>query len=679
MYKDKLLKRRENLIERKKDFQQQKQNQQADLSFSGADASEYNKNKEGIAQSHSIEPTSPFEFAEAVNIEDHPLYGAPQPQKPEPVPAFNYNTGSPIIEWEGKDEWLSEAEERFNNNPFKNALNLQSSANWSKIQSVLNGDTTHLDYLAEKKYITDTMNLNAKESIQKAKDAMASDDAAKKFEQDKEDHKKKLKQYYDDLEKYTSDINEWNLINGGSSIKAVPRNIEFPETSKEALWEETSDWSKSDNGTFSAQDVFDTVKSNNQTASHGLSIAVDSDHIENHEVRVTRFVGTNGEEKMRMAFKVTHDQGNWMEENAVAEYEQQSGLGYKKLVFSKETGLYVDTGFSTYEEGNGRKYVNTAEDGSIVSFYRADSKENAPLQGNPDVKVLRKQSTYQNQVEIIMPKDATPQDFAKHLESLGIKANPTTQGDSRVLAENKLMKMFGEYSPYDKDKTAIDPTKNFQGSDREKQLKYIKDTYELTVDDVESVTDDTGHTRLMLSDDAAKKLADTYMIDHFHHGFTYPNPTVDAVYNILTGDVAGLRATSDRGSSGMSPIGQSSTSDHRDGAGDYVYTTPNSNAPGVKVDPVRILKSLDLWANKNDDWGLKRLDKANTPHTILSGMFNKNGVHEVMVPKTIPVTWWSNVTVLNETDKAELIAKLTSSGVKAVNGKTLSDFIKVSN
>lgn len=674
MYKDKLLKRRENLIERKKDFQQP---QKTDSSFSGADETWYNENKEGIAQTNPVGPTTPFEFTGVVDLEDHPLYGAPQPKEPTPVPAFNYDTSTPIIDWEGKDEWLSEAEERFNNNPFKNALDLQSSANWAKIQSVLNGDTTHLDYLTEKKYITDSMNLNAKESIQKAKDAMSSDDAIKKYEEDKKEHEKKVNKYNDDLKKYLDDMAEWNLVNGENSIKPVPSSIEFPSISNEALWEKTSDWSKSDIGTFSAQNVFDTVKSNNQTASHGLSIAVDSGHIENHEVRVTRFVGTDGEEKMRMSFKVTHDQGNWMEENAVAEYDQQYGLGYRKLAFSKKSGLYVDTGFSTYEEGGGRKYVNTTEDGSIVSFFRADSKENADLHGDPDAKVLRKQSTYQNQVDIVMPKDATPQDFAKHLESLGIKANPTTQGDSRVLAENKLMKMFGEYSTNDKDKTAIDPTKNFQGSDREKQLKYIKDTYELTVDDVESVTDDTGHTRLMLSDDAAARLADIYMIDNFHHGFTYSNPTVDAVYNILTGDVAGLRATSDRGSSGISSIGQSSNTDHKQGSGDYVYTTPNSKAPGIKVDPVKMLKSLDLWVNEKDDWGLRRLDRANTPHTILSNMSNKQGVHEVMVPKTIPVTWWSNVTVNSQADKAALIKKLTASGVKAVNGKSLSDFIKI--
>lgn len=293
------------------------------------------------------------------------------------------------------------------------------------------------------------------------------------------------------------------------------------------------------------------------------------------------------------------------------------------------------------------------------------------------MKVLRKQSSFQNQVEIVMPKDSTPQDFARHLESLGIKANPTTQGDSRVLAENKLMKMFGSYSPYDKDKTAIDPTKNFQGSDREKQLKYIKDTYGITVDDVESVTDDTGHTRLMLSDAAAENLADLYMIDHFHHGFTYSNPTVDAVYNILTGDVAGLRATSDRGSSGVSSIGQSSSTDHVQGSGDYVYTTPNKKSTGISIDPTKLLKSLDLWVNEEDDWGLKKLSVANTPHTILTNMSSAKSVHEVMVPKTIPVTWWSNVTVNSQADKAALIKKLTASGVKAVNGKSLSDFIKI--
>jgi hypothetical protein len=605
----------------------------------------------------------------------NPLYNTPEPQPPvhpAAYPSFHPEDIAPLPKWDSA-KWLEAVKARYAANPHKAKPTLEESANWSKIQTILDGEEMHLDSLVNSKYLDEDLKKEAIAGIvaQETKNKPLIDthkakvwEAKKQYDAAKAQH---LAEYAAQKQEFAQKLDQWVAANPNQNAM---KPIHLPETSKESFTGGTADWSKAHAGTFSAQTVFDSIKKDDQLGTKGLSIATDSDQVEALDANVMKILDTSGKPVIEIKMKLTGPYGAAFEKTLKSQQgvTKSNGIFANYLVTDPTTGLLKDHG---QPPTGGWKH-----DGIRYSWTDPSTGASVLFQRSSDQGL--NVSSLNNTVRIHLPENATPEDYQKVLENMGVNAKPSSEGDIRVLAENQLLSMMGKSTANTK---IYDGDKNHSGATRMNQLTEIEQKYGVTVDDLTFAAEANGRVRFFLKDDKAQALADKYGVKGFEHSVS-DSYGADTWINMLTGPNNGLLSTYHRWNEGVGGTGMSSMSDHMYGSSDYVYMTPKSHLPtsnySVVVNPKAIFRRTDWWTNKSDNYGKKGGGTTTSPygsldHAVGSGTY-AGGIHEVLPKDSVPVSDWMYVTMGSGT-RQEVLKGLKERGVLQINGIPVEEFI----
>jgi len=286
-----------------------------------------------------------------------------------------------------------------------------------------------------------------------------------------------------------------------------------------------------------------------------------------------------------------------------------------------------------------------------------------------------------NRVDILLPADATPEQIAQAMEEIGGIKNvrPATAADVKVVAENKIITLFG---------TKTDGAKNYKGALRAKILKDVEDNYGFTADDMELRVDtqQKGLIQYLLPEKVAKQLDTIYGAGYFKHSWYSANlpdndqKRADFIYNLLFKTGGGLYATALRWSEGINTNGVSSYQDLSGQGGTYVFTRKvgdmdlakgNGSSLTFYFDGVKMLRHPELYGSSNDNWGEKEEGK-----DFLSLLKNSD-VTEVLFKENIS---WADLSgiALDSSARQILLDRLTTEGITEIAGKPINEMFGVS-
>ena len=636
--------------------------------FAGEDASKYDAEGLTMPSSGEFSVTSPaFTLMESGEPDTtNPLYDTPRPEEP-PAPSSYPMFEPPALElpkWDSA-EWLKKVEQRYLDNPNKAKATVQDSNKWTSIQNVLNGEKQNLSNLLDSKYLDEDLYNEAIAGIdaQNEKNAPLVDEhqasvveAKQKYEAEKEAY---LANYTSEKAAYEVKLAAW--------IKANPdpdaiKHIVKPPTSTENFTGGDADWTKAHVGTYTAAQVFESVKNDKVLGLHGLSFALDSDQVEYLDSRVQRIESVSGAEVLDFRFKVTEGHGK-----TLTEFFKKSDakFGYQiyppQLVLGKN-GLRKELAEAN-KQSSGERYEYTHNETGAKIIYQRD-----PVEQEFNM------NTNHNSVRILMPVESTPEDYAKVLEHLGINAKPSTEGDIRVFAENRLITLFGT------GKAAISH-KNLTGAQRKKALDDIKKAHNVTVEDLVFEPEPNGRVRFNFSPEKTEEFAKKFsQIKAFNHKITTSGSVVDSMLSIVSGPNPGLASTYHRWGNGIGFSGMSSGTDLGHGSGDYVYSTPATHEPvggnSLAIHPKAVLRRTDIWANVGDQYGKKSSDGK------LYGAMEKikkhsTSLHEVMMNDTVSINDMMYISVSTH-HRAELLERLKKKGILKINGIPIEEFVVTS-
>jgi hypothetical protein len=614
-----------------------------------------------------------------------PLYGAPKPVapgNPTHYPSFQPPAGQELPKWDSA-EWLKAVEERYKANPHKAKPTVQQSNNWGLVQSAMNGDKNSVKQLLDSMYLDQKMYDDAIAGIdaQTEKNKSIVEANQKLVDEAKAAYDKKkaadTADYTNLLDKYKKDLADWMAANPfADAVKPVKK----PPVSTENFTGGKADWTKAHKGTYTAESVFKAMKDDNTLGSHGLSIATDSDQIEDLDVKVTKVLSASGAPVFEMKFKMTGPHGDALEAKFKADssvLKDNHGIYPSNMVVDKSTGLLKESGkpYSSFINSGTRYSYSDPETGAEVVFQRASYTDGHNVSSN------------NNTVKIHMPLDTTPEQYQKALENLGIaKARPSTEGDIKVLAENKLISLMGTHQGSIK---TYDGNKNMGGTARQKALDEIKQKYGVTPEDLTFSTEPNGRVKLFLSDEKASELAKKFGVSYFKHSVSGGNDP-DRWVNMIAGKNPGMLSTYHRFTEGIGGQGKSSDTDMENGAGDYNYVTPMSDngstvsgTSKIVLKPSAVFKRTDFWANPGDGYG-KKAGGGSTSNTSPYELFSSKGnigyqgygggVYEVLPKDTVPLSDFAYIVVPSNI-RQQIIDKLTEKGVIEVNGVPLEKFV----
>lgn len=654
--------------------------------FSGASADDYNA--AGVKMPSNPTPTTDngVKAVESGPVDtSNPLYNTPKPTAPPSAsnyPAFQPPATPELPKWDSAD-WLEKVKQRYLDNPNKAKATLEDSAKWHQVQQALNGDKNILDSLESSMYLTPELKKEALDLIeaQESKNAPLIAAAAEEVKKAKDeydalkaDHISKI----DVLKKeYQTKLEDWMKANPGGNGQFL--KAKKPPVSTESFKGGEANWEQAHEGTFALKTVMDAMKSDNVLGLHGLSVATDSDQIEDLDVKVTKVLDKTGVQKFEMKFKLTAPYGDAMVQTLSTDPSvtaNNSGIYPTHMVKDAATGLLKDAGKPISKFVNdGTRYEWTDKmTGAKIVFQRTAQSSAINISAN------------NNTVRIHMPVDSTPEQYQQTLENLGIKnAKPSTDGDIKVLAENKLLSLMGEHTPGVK---TYDGRVNMGGEDRKKALAKIAQEYGVTPEDMTFISEPNGRVRFELSEEKALEFAKKYKIDYFSHDVS-DSHSADRWVNMIAGVNPGLLSTYHRFTEGVGGEGMSSATDMSYGSGDYVYITPKNsggnsgaiaNYSGVKVKATAILKRTDFWANPGDGFGTKaNPHKGGSSKDAPYKLFDKKGtvgnnIHEVLPKDSVPVSDWAYAVIPSGTAQ-QVREMLTNMGITEINGMTLDEFI----
>lgn len=651
--------------------------------FSGASADDYDAY--GITMPSIADPDvdNGVSVTEAKEADPtNPLYGTPKPVSPPPAntyPAYSPKAPEPLPKWDSA-EWLKKVEERYEANPNKAKSTVQQSAKWPQIQAVLDGDKSNLDALVNSMYLDDAMRTEAFEGIKaqeeinaplKAKMISDADEAKKEYDTKKA---KAMEESEIAFKKYKEDLEEWLSANpSGNHYTKVKK----PNVSKETFKGGEADWSKAHVGTYTAKDVLDSMRDDNKLGVHGLSFAVDSDQIDDLDIKTTKVLDAAGQEKFEFKFRLTPPHGDLFHTGLKADSSVtiENSIYPQRMVRDSGTGLMKDFGkpldTSMVNAGTRYTYTDTMTGAKIV-FQKSHSS-------GQKINV----TDLDNTVKIHMPVDSTPEMFQQTLENMGIKkARPSTAGDIAVLAENKLIAMAGEN--INGGLKAYDNRMNMSGEDRKKALEKIKQDFGLTVDDMTFTVEPNGRVKYFLSDEKAAEFAKKYNVGHFKHAISNESGK-DMWIGMITGSNPGLLSTYHRWTEGIDGKGMSSDSDLTYGSADGVYLTPKGpdtpslNNSAIYINPKSIFKRMDYWANSSDNYGKKSEPgydgQKTTPFQTFKQYNSASVLHEVTPKDSVPLSDWAFAVIESSAIRDAVIKELQEMGIFEINGIPLEQFL----
>jgi hypothetical protein len=482
-----------------------------------------------------------------------------------------------------------------------------------------------------------------------------------------------------------------NMVNGAG--------VDEPEL------ESLPDWGQAPEGTVSTEDAlnqlrqWDSLGDARQTT-QGIYTLMDSVSIEDGQVRIQRVVDADGNKRVRLTGKLT----SWFGRNKFISDVDSGKISAKESAgidfnFYEQTddGLsYSATpvgGFEIDDAQTGATYSYKTSQGYDVAVHRALTAEET-LGLSENEKELDYFSTHEsgydrsvslhNMFDVLLPENASSSDIEQALQEMGItQSRPATDLDVRTIMENKLITLFGQKR---------DGTKNASGLLREQELQKIKETYNITVDDLIIESDKTTRSRpiIKLSPEAAKNVVESSGIKHFYHQMGTSSllgnldDTANAIVDLF--EDGALASSTSRLITGGN-TGQSSNDDiFRPGA-DYtfLYLVNDSNAKDAGhwnadptyvssvsfiIDPQAMLERLDFYANEGDLWGMMQ-NKVFDPLKALEGA---NSSAEALFKTDVPLSAIKAMSVTPEL-RARVLKILAERGIDFINGNDVQQMM----
>lgn len=421
---------------------------------------------------------------------------------------------------------------------------------------------------------------------------------------------------------------------------------------------------------------------NPSKAMSGQEVLIDSGDIEDNKVRIYSTYNANGDKSTRLTFTLTSwatDSDEKSEHVGIIdklannpEVSKSSRLKYRafqrlqdKLVENGVwTGSFIDSGSEGATYSFPLKDADGVELGTI-SIHRANKDGSTP-------KFLGKNNApiaYHNKVDISIKGDATSEQVEAALKAAGVsEARPATKDDVRIIAENKLIGLFGQKA---------DGSINYKGELRQKILDDVKAQYGVTADDIQAVQDPSGDIYFLMPESFGEAMAKATNTSYFRHSWNgYLEGTTEQqaefLYNLLAKD--GLRSTTHRWGSGINTSGKSSESDgYRVGA-NYVFTSKysgaiptSSGALSFYFDAKQVLRRLDFYANKSDSFGAK------SEKDMLQELGGSH-VYEILFKGSLSWADLAGISVDSAT-RALLVQKLLDGGITKFGDKTVQQVI----
>jgi len=433
----------------------------------------------------------------------------------------------------------------------------------------------------------------------------------------------------------------------------------------------------------------------------GASAAVDSDSIEDLDLRVMRVKDTDGSDGLMFKFRLTSWAGKakrdalWkeMEDKTDAELEQ-AGIRVSKLDVPKI--LLSANGAQLVEDESGYKSpLGKTVEISLPNDIRIRLNF---ATGNMSGK-YGKPAAFDNTVSIYAPAGTDPKLIEEALVRAGVAdARPATDADADILIENRLMSIFDKQT---------DPKKNLKGEQRQESLKRIFDKYGITAGDVTLTTGANGRIETRISKEGADAiLRSTGNPTHLKHdGYMYSHVSpydsqevqdeknsvfADKIVSVLAGPHGALLSTTARWSEGIGAGGQSSHEDVGVGSADYVFMTPriakytDALQPGYEYKGTGVsfyfnaremYERLDFYANKTDKFGKRVnghdvLDEASVSASMFANPYEVMFKHRVGFEDLDAV-------IVNQAVRTMVLQKLSQLGITEIGGKPIEQVVRV--
>ncbi len=422
----------------------------------------------------------------------------------------------------------------------------------------------------------------------------------------------------------------------------------------------------------SLEDSLKMAKNDNPAeAANGSTTLLDSDSIEDLEVHVGMVTDEKGEKKIRLQFTLT----NWAGKQVAGKADSDPNISKSKALrlgkWEKQQDgslVWKDTwDTSTVDSNkNGVTFEGPAGKGTFLLHRASKSIDDT------DVDFFKYHSSspyavsFHNKAEIYLPADATSEDVAEALNSLGgiSQVRPALESDVRGVIENKMIWLLG---------SSTDGKKNYAGELREKTLQIIKDEYGFTADDVEVVVDPLARGRInyYMPESAVDKLMEktgfSPFVVHQWKGGDQTN-SVDWFYNMITS--GGIYATATRWMNGINKSGMSSSSDIDANGGNYVFASPSSKGSSTSTNLAfyfnskNVLRRLDYYKNNSDKYGQLQSDSEDIVESLSNSygelMFKKNlswaDLSSISMPAAIREKLIERLMTEGLTDLADIVA-----------------------
>ena len=443
------------------------------------------------------------------------------------------------------------------------------------------------------------------------------------------------------------------------------------------------------------------------------SALVNGSDVEDHEIRVNIVADKyNGERKIRLRFKLTA----WAGQKQATKAEDKNIPGAeniriatveipKSLLLDNGDILVDDMAYGSYRTQGGRGYkydVPTSTGTALVTFHRATKNADhihTPVvdandaSGGPSVAL-------HNMVLIELPIDATEEDISKALARSGITdLRATTEDDIKILAENRLLSVFGRQT---------DPSSNITDQvPRDVKLGQIQEKYGITATDVTVETDESGFITYKIPREVAERIAKETKAHTLEHSTSAASiargyrdidgmsreeadkKSYQTLFRMLIGNQhgeSGIKSTVQRFFEGFPIEGQSSRVDLATGGADYVFLSSRGESYYMQrysnlfgefgnatflFDPVEAFQRLEFYANSVDRYGRRDanvdvIDEA------------KEGAYEVMFKHGLSASALRSVLTTFQGRK-KLLEVAKEEGVTEINGVPVERFITYYN
>lgn len=423
-------------------------------------------------------------------------------------------------------------------------------------------------------------------------------------------------------------------------------------------------------------------------AMRGASTAIDADSIEDLDVRIMRVRDIEGNDGLRLKFKLTSWAGNARTKalmEMTPEQREAEGVTKGQMVVDRidvgPDGVGQISKDKNSYQGDGVTWTITTPEGIVIKLYRgnydATSKLSSSKYGQP--------RAFHNMVQIQAPADVTNEQIADALSKAGVSdVRPATPADSRILVENRLMSVFDG---------KVDATKNPKGAEREASLQKIKDKYGITPDDVVVSTGASGRIETRLSPEGAQKIVTaTGTPIAIQHNISIPGfygisgdaqaqfeARTDWLAKLIGTPQGGLLSTTTRWTEGVGASGMSSAADIGTGGADYVFTKPVKVADAktygtsgmlMYFDPVKVYQRLDFYANSGDNFGKRQVNQ-----DVINAA--KVGAYELMFKHRLSFDDLDSIVISTQAQRTAVIQKLRQMGIDQIGGRPLEAVIVI--